>query len=372
MGDRLAQRATTAGRSRTAPRRWPASSRAASGSATPRSPMPAPAAQPRGTRGTPLRCASDPAVHSLPGALGRLPRTKAPAAQCILGRAVDRRRIRWRWWRGLGRGWVRRRRVRGLRGRRRIQRRRRRREILMRDAVDRVVGPFLSAGGRGARQRIQRGALRVRGARRLRAGPVRPQSHAGPRRSLAGAALAGSARAFATWRKSGYEPPLLIRRPEWARATDVFPIEITDMRCGYEVLRGADPVAGLAVAPADLRQALEREFRGKLLRLRQGYVAAAGDPVALGLLAGAERRAPSWCCCAPSCAARPLGAARSRWSSRRRPPRRWGWTASRCSTWSGTARSAAGAARPGSSRATWTRWPARRAFLDQLQLGDQR
>jgi hypothetical protein len=96
-------------------------------------------------------------------------------------------------------------------------------------------------------------------------------------------ALAG---AFGLWRKSGYEPPLVIGRLEWARATDVFPIEITDMRCGYEVPRGADPVAGLTVAPADLRHALEREFRGKLLRLRQGYVAAGGNPGALGTLAG--------------------------------------------------------------------------------------
>jgi hypothetical protein len=92
--------------------------------------------------------------------------------------------------------------------------------------------------------------------------------------------------AFRAWRKSGHEPPLVIGRLEWARASDVFPIEITDMRCGYEVARGADPVAGLTVAPADLRHALEREFRGKLLRLRQGYVAAAGDPAALGTLAG--------------------------------------------------------------------------------------
>jgi hypothetical protein len=77
----------------------------------------------------------------------------------------------------------------------------------------------------------------------------------------------------------------VILRSEWARATDVFPIEITDMRCGYQVLRGPDPVAGLQVAPGDLRHALEREFRGKLLRLRQGYVAAGGDPAALGMLA---------------------------------------------------------------------------------------
>jgi hypothetical protein len=96
-------------------------------------------------------------------------------------------------------------------------------------------------------------------------------------------ALAGP---FGAWRKSGYEPPLVIGRGEWALATDVFPIEITDMRCGFQVLRGPDPLAGLTVLPADLRHALEREFRGKLLRLRQGYVAAAGDARALGTLAG--------------------------------------------------------------------------------------
>ena len=99
-------------------------------------------------------------------------------------------------------------------------------------------------------------------------------------------ALAALAAPFGTWRKSGYEPPLVIGRTEWVRATDVFPIEIADMRCGYEVLRGPDPVAGLSVSPADLRSALERELRGKLLRLRQGYVATGGDAAALGTLAG--------------------------------------------------------------------------------------
>ena len=51
------------------------------------------------------------------------------------------------------------------------------------------------------------------------------------------------------------------------------------------VLWGDDPLAGLVVDRADLRRAVERELRGKLLRLRQGYAAAAGDPAALGDLA---------------------------------------------------------------------------------------
>jgi predicted nucleotidyltransferase len=97
--------------------------------------------------------------------------------------------------------------------------------------------------------------------------------------------LRALAPAFAAWRKAEAEPPLLISRAEWARASDVFPVEITDMRAGYEVLRGADPLATTLVDRGDLRQALEREFRGKLLRLRQGYAAAAGDEKRLGELA---------------------------------------------------------------------------------------
>jgi predicted nucleotidyltransferase len=92
-------------------------------------------------------------------------------------------------------------------------------------------------------------------------------------------------RAFAAWRKATPEPPLLISRSEWSRATDAFPIEITDMRLAYQVLRGADPLEGLQVDRGDLRKALEREFRGKLLRLRQGYATFAPEPAALGSLA---------------------------------------------------------------------------------------
>jgi hypothetical protein len=154
----------------------------------------------------------------------------------------------------------------------------------MRDVVDRVVGPFLSqvdsALGNGYSAVLYGSAARidfVPGRSDLNLMLITDD--------LSPARLSELGGAFAAWRKSGYEPPLVILRSEWARATDVFPIEITDMRCGYQVLRGPDPVAGLQVMPADLRHALEREFRGKLLRLRQGYVAAAGDPAALGLLA---------------------------------------------------------------------------------------
>lgn len=97
--------------------------------------------------------------------------------------------------------------------------------------------------------------------------------------------LRSLAPAFSSWRRSTQEAPLLLSRAEWAAATDVFPIEITDMQAAYRVLRGADPLAGATVARSDLRRALEREFRGKLLRLRQGYVSLAPDPAGLAALA---------------------------------------------------------------------------------------
>ncbi|HET7601574.1 MAG TPA: nucleotidyltransferase domain-containing protein [Gemmatimonadales bacterium] len=82
--------------------------------------------------------------------------------------------------------------------------------------------------------------------------------------------------ALRRWREASPEPPLLFTRGEWQRSTDVFPIEITDMQLGYELLRGHDPITPVRVSPVDLRQALEGEFRGKLMRMRQAY-ATFGD-----------------------------------------------------------------------------------------------
>lgn len=96
--------------------------------------------------------------------------------------------------------------------------------------------------------------------------------------------LRSLSRAFTGWRKAVQEPPLILSRSEWNRATDAFPIEITDMRLSYQVLRGPDPLQGVQAERMDLRKALEREFRGKLLRLRQGYATYAPDPAALGSL----------------------------------------------------------------------------------------
>lgn len=78
--------------------------------------------------------------------------------------------------------------------------------------------------------------------------------------------------AVTEWHTKGFAPPLIMGREEWSRSIDVFPIEITDMQLSHRILCGADPVAGMRVEPADLREAVEKELRGKLVRLRQAYV----------------------------------------------------------------------------------------------------
>jgi hypothetical protein len=86
------------------------------------------------------------------------------------------------------------------------------------------------------------------------------------------------------WVKLGHPPPLVFSDEGWRASTDVFPLEIEDMRQAHRVVRGQDPFAGLETSPADLRQELEREALGKLLQLRAEYVASGPHPRALGAL----------------------------------------------------------------------------------------
>src|SRR5512139_3416997 len=78
--------------------------------------------------------------------------------------------------------------------------------------------------------------------------------------------------------KERMAPPYFFTEAEWLRAADAFPIEITDMKLAYRVLRGADTIAAATVRTRDLRQSLEADLRGKLLRLRADYALYAGRP----------------------------------------------------------------------------------------------
>lgn len=86
------------------------------------------------------------------------------------------------------------------------------------------------------------------------------------------------------WYEAGQMAPLLLTREEWLRAADVFPIEVVDLQDAHRLLRGADPVSTLTANLVHLRLALEADLRGKLLRLRRGFVALHHDPIAMSRL----------------------------------------------------------------------------------------
>jgi len=94
-------------------------------------------------------------------------------------------------------------------------------------------------------------------------------------RDAAPAALRPIQKAVADWTRKGNPPPLIFGERGWRASTDVFPIEIEDMREAHRLLQGRDPFEGITTTRADLRRELEREVRGKLLRLRTEFAAAA-------------------------------------------------------------------------------------------------
>jgi Nucleotidyltransferase domain len=78
------------------------------------------------------------------------------------------------------------------------------------------------------------------------------------------------------WDKQRQPPPLCMTRQEIGRSTDVFTIELLDMKQHHRVLFGADVLSALQI-PMDLhRVQVEYELREKLLLLRQ-HVLVASD-----------------------------------------------------------------------------------------------
>ncbi len=80
-----------------------------------------------------------------------------------------------------------------------------------------------------------------------------------------------------SWGQAGNPPPLIFTEEEWRESSDVFPMEYADILDRHRVLQGKPPFDGIHVNRSDLRLQVEHQARGKLLALRQGVLAAAGD-----------------------------------------------------------------------------------------------
>jgi hypothetical protein len=85
----------------------------------------------------------------------------------------------------------------------------------------------------------------------------------------------------AAWSKAGNPAPLLFTEDRLAQATDVFPIELLDIRECHKILFGEDVVQGLEISTKNLRLEIEHELRGTLIRLRQSYLLTQGKPKAV-------------------------------------------------------------------------------------------
>lgn len=93
--------------------------------------------------------------------------------------------------------------------------------------------------------------------------------------------LEDSFEAVKRWAKEGVAVPLFLTKEYIKGALDSFPIEFLEMQSACTVLYGDDPIAGLKISRAAVRLQAERNGRGYLLSLRQGYLESGGDAAAL-------------------------------------------------------------------------------------------
>ena len=82
--------------------------------------------------------------------------------------------------------------------------------------------------------------------------------------------------AVARWRKRKVAMPLFMTRAEILSSRDSYPIEFLSMKKHYVIVSGEDVLGGLSFEPAHLHLQAEREFKGKLVHLRKGYLEAEG------------------------------------------------------------------------------------------------
>lgn len=98
------------------------------------------------------------------------------------------------------------------------------------------------------------------------------------------ARLAAAAPLVRAWWEDTGAVPLVFTPGEWARSTDVYPVEVADMLDAHRLVAGVDPLEGMAVSLRHMRLQTERELRGKLIHLREGVLLAADRPDDLGRL----------------------------------------------------------------------------------------
>ncbi|MFQ5865247.1 MAG: hypothetical protein ACE5IW_08485 [bacterium] len=79
------------------------------------------------------------------------------------------------------------------------------------------------------------------------------------------------------WRKRNVAVPLFLTEAYIESALDTFPIEFLNMKNYYKLVFGEDVLKDLEIDKEDLRLQIERELRGKLIYLREGFLSTGQD-----------------------------------------------------------------------------------------------
>lgn len=79
------------------------------------------------------------------------------------------------------------------------------------------------------------------------------------------------------WQKRKVAVPLFLSKEYIASALDTFPIEFLDMKNAYKLVYGEDVLKDIEIKNDDLRHQVERELRGKLLHLREGFLSTGNE-----------------------------------------------------------------------------------------------
>ncbi len=108
------------------------------------------------------------------------------------------------------------------------------------------------------------------------------------------AALSAIASLAKPMHKQRISPPLLMTQAYIDRSRDVFGVEFLDFQLTHRTVLGEDPFASLTFSKTDVRLQCERELKATLIRLRQGYIASAGNKKLIRdvLIAAAKGLAP--------------------------------------------------------------------------------
>jgi len=79
------------------------------------------------------------------------------------------------------------------------------------------------------------------------------------------------------WRKRHVAVPWVMTKHFIEKSLDAYPIEFLNLKHNHIVIYGEDVLQSLDFKPEDLRLQIERELKGKLILLREGYLDVGGE-----------------------------------------------------------------------------------------------